>query len=119
MMVVLLVGGLLAGSAFAQDETSLSLDTNCLADLDLSSIGVSEDVLYSSLVNALYGFDLAGGGGLQEEGAHAQFCTYNQGYENCGSCLTTTWGEKRRIFYQEWWCLGIRVWRNEKCRSCG
>ncbi|MDE2638937.1 MAG: hypothetical protein OXI30_21405 [Chloroflexota bacterium] len=130
-MAVLLVGGLVAGSAFAQDadvmtlspggvvELSLMPDYECLSEIDFKDLGLSPDVFYPMLVSALYGIDVADGGGLSGGNGNKEpmICSYNWGYENCGSCLRTSRGN-RKILYKEWWCLGIRVWRHEKCVYC-
>ena len=129
MLAVLLVGGLFAGSAFAQygdgmslsagrvDEMSLMPGVECLSEIDFDDVGLSPDVVYSMMTATFYGFDMAGGGGLSD-GKGAKFCSYNWGYENCGSCLDyQPWG-RGKIRYQEGWCLGVRVWRHESCQQC-
>lgn len=132
MMAVLLIGGLFAGSAFAQDANAMTLspggvddmslmpDYECLSEIDFKDLGLSPDVFYPMLTSALYGFDVSGGGGLQEGAGHSpRFCTPNYGLEPCGSCWRGKYPPKRgKIFYSELWCVGIRVWRKERCIAC-
>ncbi len=130
MLAVLLLSGLFAGSAFAQDvmtlsaggvdEKSLLPNFECFYEIDFEDVGLSPDVLYPMMTSALYGLDMSGGGGLSDGGAVAQFCTVNWGYEPCGSCRRRTMDgiEFGRIKYNELWCLGIRVIRDESCWGC-
>lgn len=136
LMVVLLVGGLFAGSAFALDPNVMTLTPgfvdslsvmpsfDCLMAVDFEALGLSEAIIFPSLA-ALYGFDFAGSGGLSGGGnTNPMACTVNWGYERCGSCTYHYYeGNQRleapgRIKYNEMWCLGIRVIRDESCWRC-
>ncbi len=132
MMAVLLVGGLLAGSAFAQDgdgmtlsvgradEMSLMHDFECWYEIDFEEVGFSPDVLYPMMTSVLYDFDVSASGGLSEGdgGKVGKFCTPHFYGKNCGSC--NYWDSRfaGRIVIYELWCLGVRVYRSERCNKC-
>lgn len=120
MMALLLVGGLFAGAAFAQngDLIDLTTDQECWFTDNITEAGLSEALLYPSMAQSLYGFEMSGGAGLSDGGAGkvAKACTTNGGREGCGSCWEGSL--PGRVAYVEVWCLGRRVWRIEACGAC-
>ncbi len=125
MMAVLLVGGLFAGSAFAQDadviglspaglnETSLMPDFECLSEIDFEELGLSEALIFPSLAALYYGFEQFGGVGMSGEGPTPRICFPHWWYDECYSCTNG------RLFYRDMWCLGIRIYRRIRCVACG
>lgn len=127
-MTMLIIGGVIAGGAAAQDPImsipGLALEPVYKCAQSFDEVGLdwlSPDALLAMTGPGMYGIESAGGAGVSGDSGevYAAFCTYNTGYENCGSC-NYSWhaGRNGRILYREWWCLGIRVWRHESCKKC-
>lgn len=97
---------------------SLTAGDDCWSKVVIGDVGLSDDMLYPMTVSALYGFDVAGGGGLSDGGGGRvpKACTFHSGLGSCGSC--TRGVDLGRRYFWELWCLGIRVWRKTQCWSC-